>query len=98
LFTSSGAGEGFPLAILEAAAFGLPVVGNIESGLSTLIESAGGEARKGDPGILAKAAADVLESLNERSSAAREWAEAHELGRWIEAHMSLFESLTRGLE
>jgi glycosyltransferase involved in cell wall biosynthesis len=89
-FTSSGQGEGFPIAVLEAAAHGLPTVTSLGSGAARLVEEAGGIVMPASATSQEWAEA-LLASLDpKRSRGARAWAEGHDLGPWTDAHLEVF--------
>ena len=91
LFTSDGSGEGMPYTLLEAAAHGLPIVANAGSGLTALVEAAGGRVVADDPAALA-AAAEV--AANDSSDRARAWALANDLDPWSRRHADIMVSVT----
>jgi glycosyltransferase involved in cell wall biosynthesis len=91
LFPTAGGGEGLPLAMLEAAACGVPIVSVAGSGVEEITLAAGGEV--GDPSPSSIAAAIDRAIGSPRSELARRWAEAHEVTRWLAAHADLFEEL-----
>jgi glycosyltransferase involved in cell wall biosynthesis len=90
LFPTLG-GPGTSLAMLEAAACGVPIVSVVGSGVEELTLAAGGEVAEPSPSSIAAAIDRVIEFP--RSELARRWAESHELTRWLAAHADLFEEL-----
>jgi UDP-glucose:(heptosyl)LPS alpha-1,3-glucosyltransferase len=91
LFTSGGGGEGFPTTMLEAAAHGLPLVANEDSGAEKIIAAAGGMVCPADPRALAEGAVSVVEE--QRGVLARGWAQEHDISAWLDRHERTFEEL-----
>ena len=98
LFVLSSRTEGTPMALLEAAAAGVPVVASAVGGVPHVL--GGGEARlvpPDDPAALASAIAAVLADPAagaERARAARRrLATAFGPGPWLDAYESLYASL-----
>lgn len=94
LFSSTGAGEGLPTTLIEAAAYGLPVVTNHDSGFANLIISAGGKSvnRVSGPDVWARVALGLI-SDSVASGQARRWARSYDIQPWLNAHAALFASL-----
>lgn len=93
-----------PTVVAEALASGLPVIGSASGGLPEMIPPSCGVlipvpevwdrmiTPSGDE--LAGAVEMVVANLEERSRAARAWAElTFDAGRWVEAHRTIFSSL-----
>jgi glycosyltransferase involved in cell wall biosynthesis len=84
----SSRGEGFPTVLIEAAASGCALVGFRGDVINAEIEQAGGllidaGTQLGDT--------DLLETLEQRQRAAREWAADHAIGPWLERHHAVLE-------
>jgi glycosyltransferase involved in cell wall biosynthesis len=86
----SGAREGFPFGLLEAAAAGLPAVVVADSGLSASVAGWGEVAAEPTPEAYAEAILRASRSAD--PAAPRRWADAHSQGRWIEAHLEVMRS------
>jgi glycosyltransferase involved in cell wall biosynthesis len=93
-----------PTVVAEALASGLPVIGSASGGLPEMVPASSGVlipapevwdrmiTPTGDE--LARAVEMVVANLEERSRAARVWAELmFDAGRWVEAHRTIFSSL-----
>jgi glycosyltransferase involved in cell wall biosynthesis len=79
--------EGWPLALLEAAAHGLPVVASCDAGIDAQIAAAGGLLAPRDPASLA---AKVVESAGgQGGSDALAWASRHGLPQWLDRYEGL---------
>lgn len=87
----SGAREGFPFGLLEAAAAGVPAVVVADSGLSAPVSGWGETARQATPEAYAEAI--VRASRSARTVAPRRWADAHSMDRWIDAHLEVMRSM-----
>lgn len=87
----SGAREGFPYGLLEAAAAGLPAAVVADSGLGASV--AGWGEVSAEPGPAAFAAAILRARDRDAPSAPRAWAERHSLDRWIDAHLEVMRAL-----
>jgi glycosyltransferase involved in cell wall biosynthesis len=94
VFPTSGASEGFPLAILEAAACGVPFVAMSGAGLDSITSAAGGAIAEPRAEDVAGAIGLLLQE--ERGQVARRWAEAHDVDGWLSAHARLFEEVVAG--
>ncbi|WP_377087065.1 glycosyltransferase family 4 protein [Pseudarthrobacter oxydans] len=90
VFSSNGAGEGFPTVILESAASGVPTVAAADSGFTYAVEAAGGVSVAASEGKLAQAIGLVLDSLEARRSAARSWAESRDQVTWTSSYRAAF--------
>ncbi|WP_236812506.1 glycosyltransferase family 4 protein [Arthrobacter sp. FW306-2-2C-D06B] len=93
VFTSTGAGEGFPTTLIEAAAHGLPVLTNAQSGFGAMVQAAGGAVLPTD-----SAAEDWIASAeriinSDSSSLARNWSLSYDIEDWVNAHEVIFESV-----
>lgn len=94
LFTSTGAGEGFPTTLVEAAAFGLPVLGNAESGFGKYIGAAGGTVLASHETVDAWVAAGLDLVANPAvNELARRWSEKYDTKQWADRHKEVFDSL-----
>jgi glycosyltransferase involved in cell wall biosynthesis len=91
LFTSTGVSEGYPTVLLEAAAYGVPLVTNEESGAGILVSAAGGEVRNADLQQLSDAAELVVREG--RGVQARNWAELHDVEPWVARHAEVLDSV-----
>lgn len=92
LFTSTGAGEGMPYVLLEAASCGLPIVTNKSSGFAPIVRAAGGVVGDDDPPSLARAAVKATgDEWADRSAQARTWAERHDEDSWTRLHLDLLQ-------
>jgi glycosyltransferase involved in cell wall biosynthesis len=96
VFPTSGASEGFPLAILEAAACGVPFVATLDSGLTEVTSAAGGVIAEPRPEDIALAIASLLDE--DHRHVVRRWAEAHDVDRWLSAHAQLFRNVAAGCD
>jgi len=96
VFPTSGASEGFPLAILEAAACGVPFVATLDSGLTEVTSAAGGVIAEPRPEDIAAAIASLLDG--DHRHVMRRWAEAHDLDHWLSAHAQLFRYVAAGCD
>jgi glycosyltransferase involved in cell wall biosynthesis len=94
VFPTSGASEGFPLAILEAAACGVPFVTMSGAGFESITSAAGGAIAEPRAEDVAGAIASLLH--DERGQVARRWAEAHDVDGWLSAHARLFAEVVAG--
>lgn len=87
LMTFSSRGEGFPIAMVEAAASGCALVGFRGDALNAEIEQAGGliveEGESLDE-------TDLFETLETRRHAASTWAGDHTFGPWVRRHFHVF--------
>jgi glycosyltransferase involved in cell wall biosynthesis len=92
LFTSTGAGEGLPLVLLEAAACGLPLLTHVGSGAEELVLQAGGRVVLDHPAKMGAALMDLLAD-QKPVAASRQWALEHSLERWTDEYLQLFMSL-----
>lgn len=88
---TSGEGEGLPLALLEAAACGLPAVVCNDSGLAPLVAGWGSIAT--GPTAAGVAAAVLATRSPDRCAAARRWAGHHSLDGWVAAHLEVMRSI-----
>ena len=86
----SGAREGFPFGLLEAATAGLPAVVVADSGLSAPVSGWGQTAAEPMPELYAEAILRAARSAD--PAAPRRWADAHSLDRWIDAHLEVMRS------
>jgi glycosyltransferase involved in cell wall biosynthesis len=86
----SGAREGFPFGLLEAAAAGLPAVVVADSGLAAPVSGWGEVASEPTPEAYADAILRASRSAD--PAAPRRWADAHSLDRWIDAHLEVMRS------
>lgn len=93
LFTSSGAGEGLPLSLLESAACGVPSVIAVDAGLPwDVIEGAGAAAPATSRDF---ARAVDLVCTQARATSVRTWAELHDLPAWTNRHVDVFRDARR---
>lgn len=90
VFSSDGAGEGFPTVILESAASGVPTVAAADSGFGYAVEAAGGISVPASEEALAHAIGVVLDSVDARRRTARQWAESRDQNAWIESYKTAF--------
>jgi glycosyltransferase involved in cell wall biosynthesis len=90
IFSSTGAGEGFPTVIIESAATGLPTVGTSDAGFGYAIDPAGGQSCLPTSQAIAQAIENVLLSLPERRRAARVWAESRDQATWMMQYSRIF--------
>lgn len=93
-FTSNG-DEGFPTTLIEAAAYGVPVVANADSGFGGVVEAAGGVSLPKTATLEAWIAAAKGVMTSDAADAARKWSLSYDLKPWIEAHESLFRSIAK---
>lgn len=91
LFTSSGAGEGYPLVLLEAAAYGVPAVvsGAVPTFARIAGESGGIAVTEASLDEWRSALGQVISNVSRRRDA-RRWAESHDLKTWLDRHRRLF--------
>ncbi len=90
LFTSTGAGEGAPFAILEAAACGLPIVVNEGSGLAYLASAMGALVADNDATALAEAAD---RAVGVSGATSRDWATRNDIALWATQHLDVMRTL-----
>lgn len=90
LFTSNGAGEGFPTVLLEAAAMGVPSVAAEDSGFGQLLVESGGLSVSATPEAIHQAALDLMGD-DQKRSLARAWSEQFDVRFWVSAHVRLFQ-------
>jgi glycosyltransferase involved in cell wall biosynthesis len=95
-FTSTGAGEGFPTAVVEASAFGVPSVTETSSGGARLVREAGGTVlADGTPAADWAAALSAIADSTAARTSARAWAERHDIRSWAQAHAGVIEKLIK---
>lgn len=93
-FTSTGAGEGLPTTtIVEAAAHGLPVVGDEGSGVGRVLRDMGTRALPTDASIESWIQELSASACIERSAEVRLWALRHDVQSWVSSHRAIFESI-----
>ena len=90
VFSSNGAGEGFPTVILESAASGVPTVAADDAGFSYAVEAAGGLSAAASEGAMADAIGIVLKSVEARRVKARSWAESRDQDAWLRNYLDAF--------
>lgn len=96
LFTSTGAGEGLPTVLLEAAACGLPIVANAGAGMRELIEAAAGIVADDSPEAIIEGIQVAQSEQPQRSAAARLWAEKHDISGWVTGHADVMQRVIAG--
>jgi glycosyltransferase involved in cell wall biosynthesis len=85
--STRAANEGWPLALLEAAAHGLPVVATCDAGIDAQIAAAGGLLASRDPASLADRVVESAEGHGGSDAAA--WAGRHGLPQWLDRYEGL---------
>jgi glycosyltransferase involved in cell wall biosynthesis len=85
--STRAANEGWPLALLEAAAHGLPVVAACDAGVDAQIAAAGGLLAPRDPVSLAARVVESAEGYG--GSDALAWASRHGLPQWLDLYEGL---------
>ncbi|MBG6057003.1 glycosyltransferase involved in cell wall biosynthesis [Cryobacterium sp. MP_M5] len=89
LFTSNGAGEGFPTVLLEAAALGIPSVIADDSGFGEFALASGGAVAPPTPQGFAAAVQEIYADPG-RKVLARRWSERYDTQGWIDEHLRWF--------
>lgn len=93
VFTSNGAGEGFPTTLIEAAAHGVPVLTNDDSGFAHVVVASGGKAVPASAS-LEQWIADAEDLIaGDASEQARQWSLNYDVKPWIDAHEAIFRSV-----
>ncbi|MGN7200866.1 glycosyltransferase family 4 protein [Arthrobacter sp. SAFR-044] len=93
LFLSSGAGEGFPTVLVEAAASGLPTLGIDGSGFEAEIRSGGTVAKDGELASLRQVVPGVLAERKAYALSGREWSMAFDVLPWAKNHLDLMNEI-----
>jgi glycosyltransferase involved in cell wall biosynthesis len=89
VFTSTGLGEGVPLAVLEAAAAGVPTAAVDGSGAEPVAEELGGVTVTRDADALGAAVVKLTGRLASRDRVAARYGR----DAWLDAHSALFKQL-----
>lgn len=94
VFTSNGTGEGFPTTLIEAAAYGVPVLTNEDSGFAPVVTAAGGKAVPASAS-LERWIADAKDLMTGNASkTAREWSLGYDIKPWVRAHEDVFRAVS----
>lgn len=91
-FTSNG-DEGFPTTLVEAAAYGVPVVTNAESGFGDVVAAAGGKVIPPKAKLERWISDAMALTTGSSSTSARQWSLNYDIKAWFEAHENIFRSV-----
>ena len=89
--SGSAAREGFPMALLEAAASGVPAVVTSDSGLAPLLGGSGARIVTGEPGAILRAVTDLRAGSADGSP--RAWASKRSLTQCVTRYWEVFQSV-----
>ncbi|WP_166134263.1 glycosyltransferase family 4 protein [Nocardioides ochotonae] len=97
MFTSTGAGEGYPTTTMaEAAACGLPAVTHVGSGAERVISEMGGHVVPDGDDVNGWIRA-FEGALSNSPEARRTWVESHSLTSWIAQHRGALERVMKAV-
>ena len=93
--TREGDFEGFGIAVLEANAFGVPVIGTKDSGIADAIidGQTGILVNPLDPVAITKALHQILDNYGDYSKNAKEWALQHDWKIIVKEYINVFDSV-----
>lgn len=92
VFTSNG-DEGFPTTLLEAAAYGVPVLTHYESGVGPIVQAAGGKVVPPSADLNTWIAEARKLASGSTSAEARKWSLNYDIQPWVDAHVKVLKSV-----